>query len=48
MGTKGVLELLTEIASREKKKAVEKNEYIDAFLAQILESYFKGARKSLD
>jgi histone H3/H4 len=45
---KGILEVLTEIANKEKRKAVEKNDYFNAFLAQIFESYFKNARKSLD
>ena len=45
---KGVFELLTDIANKEKRKAVEKNDYFNAFVAQIFESYFKSARKSLD
>jgi hypothetical protein len=45
--TKGILELLAEIAEREKKKAINKDDYFDAFLAQILESWFKDARKSI-
>ena len=45
--TKGVLELLAEIAKREKKKAVTRNDYFDAFLAQVLESWFRDARKSI-
>lgn len=46
--TKGVLDLLAEIAEREKKKAVDKNEYFDAFLAQILKGWLTEARKSLN
>jgi len=46
--TKGVLDLLAEIAKREKQKAINKDEYFDAFLAQILENWFKDARKSLN
>jgi hypothetical protein len=46
--TKGVLELLVEIANREKKKAITRDDYFDAFLAQVLESWFKDARKSID
>jgi len=45
--TKGVLDLLAQIAEREKKKAVGKNEYFDAFVAQLFESWLKDARKSL-
>jgi hypothetical protein len=45
--TKGILELLAEIAAREKKKAVNKDEYVDAFVAQFLESMFKEASKSI-
>jgi len=46
--TKGVLELLAEIANREKKKAVNRDDYFDAFIAQVLESWFKEARKSIN
>ena len=45
--TKGVLELLSEIANREKKKAVNRDDYLDAFIAQVLESWFKEARRSI-
>jgi hypothetical protein len=45
--TKGVLDLLAQIAEKEKKKAVNKNEYFDAFVAQLFESWLKDARKSL-
>lgn len=45
---KGVLGLLTDIANREKKKAVARDDYFDAFLAQLLESWFKDARKSIN
>jgi hypothetical protein len=46
--TKGVLNLLAEIAEREKQKAIKKDEYLDAFLAQILEGWLREARKSLN
>jgi hypothetical protein len=46
--TKGILDLLSGIAEREKQKAINKDEYFDAFLAQILESWFKNARKSVN
>lgn len=46
--TKGILELLAEIAKRERKKAIERDEYFDAFLATVLESWFKDARKSIE
>jgi hypothetical protein len=45
--TKGILELLAEIAAREKKKAINKDEYFDAFLATVFESWFKEASKSV-
>ena len=45
--TRSVLELLAEIANREKKKAVNRDDYFDAFIAQVLESWFKEARKSI-
>jgi hypothetical protein len=45
--TKGVLELLAEIAKREKEKAVKKDNYVDAFFAQLFEGWLKEARKSL-
>lgn len=44
---KGILELLAEIAKREKKKAIERDDYLDAFFATVLESWFKDARKSI-
>jgi len=43
-----VMELLAEIANREKKKAVSRDDYFDAFIAQVLESWFKDARKSIN
>ena len=46
--TKGILELLSEIANREKKKAVSRDDYFDAFIAQVLESWFKETRKSIN
>lgn len=46
--TKGVLELLAGIADREKKKAVNRDDYFDAFIAQVLESWFKDASKSVN
>jgi len=46
--TKDVLELLSEIANREKKKAVNRDDYFDAFIAQVLESWFKEARNSIE
>jgi len=45
--TKGVLGLLAEIANREKRMVVNRDDYVDAFIAQVLESWFKGARKSI-
>jgi hypothetical protein len=45
--TKGVLELLAEIAKKEKEKAVKRDDYFDAFVAQLFESWLKDARKSL-
>lgn len=45
--TKGVLELIAEIANREKKKAVNRDDYFDACIAQVLESWFKEASKSI-
>jgi hypothetical protein len=45
--TKGVLELLTEIAKNEKQKAVKRNDYFDASVAQLFESLFKDARNSM-
>lgn len=42
-----ILELLAEIAKREKKKAIERDEYFDAFFATILEGWFRDARKSI-
>lgn len=44
---KGLLELLAEIAEREKKKAINNDEYIDAAMLQIFESLSKEARKSI-
>lgn len=41
-----VLELLAEIAKREKKKAIEKGDYVDAGLATVFESWFRDALKS--
>lgn len=46
--TKGILELLSDISNREKKKAVNRDEYFDAFIAQVLESWFNEARKSIN
>jgi hypothetical protein len=46
--TKGVLELLTEIAKNEKQKAVKRSDYFDASVAQLFESMFKGARDSIN
>ena len=45
--TKGILDLLAEIAAREKKKAINKDEYLDAAIATVLEIWFKEARKSI-
>jgi len=44
---KGIFELLAEIAEREKKKAINKDEYVDAAILQISESLFKEAKKSI-
>jgi hypothetical protein len=46
--TKAVLELLAEIAARERKKAINKDEYLDAAVATILEVWLKEARKSIN
>jgi hypothetical protein len=35
--TRGVLDLLADIAKREKQKAINKDEYFDAFLATLFE-----------
>jgi hypothetical protein len=45
--TKGILELLTEIAKNEKLKAVKRSDYFDASVAQLFESMFKNARNSM-
>jgi hypothetical protein len=45
--TKGILELLAEIAEREKKKAIQRDAYLDASVAQVFESLLKDARKSM-
>jgi len=42
-----VLELLAEIAKREKKKAIEKDDYVNAGLAAVFEGWFKDALKSM-
>ena len=45
--TKGILDLLVQIADKEKKNAIDKREYVDAAVATILEGMFKEARKSI-
>jgi hypothetical protein len=45
---RGMFELLAEIAEREKKDAIDADEYIDAAFLQIFESLLKGARNSLN
>lgn len=44
---KGMFGLFAEIAEREKKKAINEDEYIDAAMLQIFESLSKEARKSI-
>lgn len=46
--TKAVLELLAEIAARERKKAINRDEYLDAAVATVLEVWLKEARKSMN
>ncbi|MGD0978662.1 MAG: hypothetical protein ABR962_05920 [Candidatus Bathyarchaeia archaeon] len=46
--TKGILELLTEIAKNEKQKAVKRSDYFDASVAQLFESMLKDARNSMN
>lgn len=45
---KGLLELVADAAEREKKEAIQERDYLKASLAQVVESIFKGARKSME
>lgn len=45
---KALLRLLAEIANKERRKAVESEEYLEAFIASVLEGYFKEAEKSIE
>lgn len=45
---KALLRLLAEIANKERRKAVESEEYFKAFIASVLEGYFKEAEKSIE
>jgi len=45
---KAICRLLAEIAKKEGKKAVKNEEYFDAFIASVLEGYFREAEKSME
>ncbi len=45
---KAFCKTLAEIAEKEKKKAIQNNEYIDAIFAGFVEGFFKQAERSFD
>ena len=46
--TKALCRLLAEIAEREKKKAIQKDDYGGALIASFVEGLFKEAEKSIE
>lgn len=45
---KALCRVLAEIARKEKKKAVQNNDYGDALIATIFEGFFKEAERSFN
>lgn len=45
---KALCKTLVEIAGKEKRKAVQNGEYVDAFMASFAEALFRQAERSFD
>lgn len=45
---KALCKTLAEIAEKERKKAIQNGEYIDAIFAGFIEGFFKQAERSFD
>jgi hypothetical protein len=45
---KALCKTLAEIAEKEKKKAIQNGEYMDAMIASFAEAFFRQAERSFD